>query len=633
VHTDRLKTNIDATILRNTTRAPYPWWGLLAEFVLANPVNASETRPYGELDYGINGVLQYDNSQEVNTTTLSGSASYAWTPDLQSSVTLGLNETDLQEILFVPLGASPRAGPGQRQITDRARSNLTLDLKSSWNVRIGERLTSTLAVGGQSFWEDLTQQVVDVRNFPSPTLQTLRGGSEIRQVDEFQEQVINAGVFVQEQIGINDRLFLTAGVRFDGNSAFGENFGMETYPKFGGSWVVSDEPFWSVPLVDLFRLRAAYGTSGLQPGAFDAQRTWAATRGINNNTAVRPLNLGNPDLKPERSTERELGAELGLFGGRLGLEVVYFDQETTDALLPRQGPPTQGFLNPQLTNIGRLESHGIESSLDLRLIERPGLSWSVDASFTSVDQMVVDMGGVAPYNIAGGQRYSRIQEGYAPGAVVAAVTDPANPYTVSVPIEELTSLSEIQPNWLKAANGLDSLVFIGNSSPTWTVSLGSTLSLPAGVGLRALLGGAGGFVISNETEFIREGIGITESVARKQQALANPATTAEERHRIADEYGRKHPRVPTDWMEDGDYVQLSELSLSLPVPQRLSRRLGLDQTSILVAGRNLALFTGYSGIITPGTSRSRYGGTFLQNIDYFGAPVPRRLVLSLRTNF
>src|SRR5690606_38155291 len=97
------------------------------------------------------------------------------------------------------------------------------------------------------------------------------------------------GGFVQEQLSWNDRLFLTAAVRTDDNSAFGTNFDAVTYPKFSASWVVSEEP--SIPLPELlqtFRLRAAYGASGLQPGAFDAIRTYVPTGG-----QVTPLSPGN----------------------------------------------------------------------------------------------------------------------------------------------------------------------------------------------------------------------------------------------------------------------------------------------------------------------------------------------------
>ena len=68
---------------------------------------------------------------------------------------------------------------------------------------------SSTVFGAQSFTEKTNQQQVSVNNFPSSALSTLRGGSSVSNVDEFEETVINAGVFVHEQLGLDDRLFLT----------------------------------------------------------------------------------------------------------------------------------------------------------------------------------------------------------------------------------------------------------------------------------------------------------------------------------------------------------------------------------------------------------------------------------------
>ena len=74
------------------------------------------------------------------------------------------------------------------------------------------------------------------------------------------------GLFLQEQAGFNDRLFVTAAVRTDQNSAFGTNFQHVVYPKASVSWVVSDEGFFPrFSWLDQLRLRTAYGASGVQP--------------------------------------------------------------------------------------------------------------------------------------------------------------------------------------------------------------------------------------------------------------------------------------------------------------------------------------------------------------------------------
>jgi TonB-dependent SusC/RagA subfamily outer membrane receptor len=637
-HSERLSSKLDVGIIRNVAEAPQPFWGLVGEFVLANPWNVSELRPYGELFNTIRGAIAFSNVQTTDNNTLSGTVNYQWIDGLTSRVTIGYNQVNQSVVQFIPVGAGLRDSDGVRDLTDRNSTAFTVDVATNYVRNVTESITSTTTVGGQSFWETLMSKRTGVRGFPSASLNTLRGGSTVFAVDEFQEEVINAGVFAQQQFGFNNRLFLTVGLRMDGNSAFGENFGLETYPKVGASWVVSDHNFWSFESMgwDLLRLRGAFGTSGLQPGAFDAQRTWRPTALVSNDPAVMPENLGNPDLKPERSTEMEVAAEMGFFDGRLGVEAVYWSQETSDALLPVQSAPSLGFLNRQLQNIGRTTSSGIEISTILALLQRPNFRWDLNAAYTNTSQEVVDMGGVAGFRLAGARRLNRIQEGYAPGAILAPIADPRNPYTVSGGIENLTGVNQISPNLLKNAAGADSLVYIGDALPNWTVTLGTTMSLGSNWSLRTMFSGEGGFVMSNETELIRTAIGLTERAANIHMELADPSTSTDRRRQIAEEWGTKHPNVISAWMEDGTYLRWAELTLTYKVPQELSQRIGFGNTTVSLGGRNLALFTGYSGIADPGSSSAATSDTenirdFVSNIDYFGAPVARRLVFSLRT--
>ena len=84
---------------------------------------------------------------------------------------------------------------------------------------------------------------------------------------------------MQEQFGVNDRLFVTAALRGDDNSSFGSNVKLVTYPKVSASWVLNEEPFWRFKAINALKLRAAYGQSGLQPQVFTALRTYQPTPG------------------------------------------------------------------------------------------------------------------------------------------------------------------------------------------------------------------------------------------------------------------------------------------------------------------------------------------------------------------
>ena len=253
-NTDKLTTSIDVSLTENRMMAPMPWWGFWAEIMLCDPSNTSELRPYGGQDYTVAGALTWDSEEVTDNRLISGKIDYRWNDQVRSSFQLGLNDVLVKTTRFVPKGGANPASPskGARDRWHREKDIVTLDFKTNANFRINDKLTSSTVIGAQSFTEKTNQQQVSVNNFPSSALSTLRGGSSVSNVDEFEETVINAGVFVQEQLGLEDRLFLTVGMRMDGNSAFGKDFGFQQYPKAGLSWVVSEEPFWNFNAINQF---------------------------------------------------------------------------------------------------------------------------------------------------------------------------------------------------------------------------------------------------------------------------------------------------------------------------------------------------------------------------------------------
>jgi TonB-dependent starch-binding outer membrane protein SusC len=213
--------------------------------------------------------------------------------------------------------------------------------------------------------------------------------------------VITGGAFTQALIGFKDRYFVTVGGRMDGNSAFGEDFGFQFYPKASASWVISDEGFWS-PALGTLKLRAAYGQAGRAPSAFAAVRTydplsWGTA------SAVRPASLGNPDLGPERTTELELGFDESLFSGRLGIDFTYFKATTTDALFNVRPIPSNGFLpstvTPNLRNVGEMEKSGIEVALTGTVIETPRFGLSAGLNVSTNKSKVITLGDAAAFTL------------------------------------------------------------------------------------------------------------------------------------------------------------------------------------------------------------------------------------------
>ncbi|MBW3553857.1 MAG: SusC/RagA family TonB-linked outer membrane protein, partial [Gemmatimonadetes bacterium] len=342
-------------------------------------------------------------------------------------------------------------------------TKLALEYAGSLRSTFFEDLASTFSWGGQIFRDRHRWTRVDVRDFAGPVEPTLDAGARVNSVGEALIGEATAGFFLQEQLGWQDRLFVTGGVRVDGNSAFGDDFGFQVYPKLSGALIASD--YDVVPdFLEQLKLRAAYGLSGKAPGAFDKLRTWSPTTSGESRPAFTPGVIGNEDLGPETTRELEWGLDAGLWDGRLGIEFTRYDAVTSDALVGVTLPPSMGWLSDQKQNIGRIEAGGWELGVVGGLLRTESFEWTARFNGTWQSSDVTELGGE---EIFGDNKAEfrecrhpvtgeRCDEGYpAPGYFGRVV---------------------INPNEIAAPEVVRD-TFIGNVYPTKLFSVGSTIQL------------------------------------------------------------------------------------------------------------------------------------------------------------
>ena len=636
-HSERLSSSIDVNVVKRDLQAAETSWGdVFGDLMLANPLVSTPDNPYGA--YTATKITEVtENFQNSNNLLANGKIAYAWSDNLSSTLRVGYNFIDSEFSEFFPQGVVAERVRGFRRVYDRRYTTTTLDFSTHWETPVSDRLMANVTVGAQSFREEATVNQSRVRDFASPTLKTLSGGATYASISENFEEVINAGLFFQGQLGLDDRLFVTGGVRFDGNSAFGSDFDLVAYPKAGLSWVVSEYDYWNVGWINELRLRGAVGTSGLQPGAFDSQRTWSPETSVIGGY-VSPENLGDPELKPEKSTEIELALETGMFDGRFAMELVYFNQTTNDALLPVRPSPGTGFTRNQFQNLGQLKSWGIELSTQTRLVETPNFTWDLTVSPSHLKQYVSDMGGLDDFRLGSRRRWQSLYQDMWPGIWIAPVADPDQPYILAGDIDDLRSKSDIASNTLKAANGSDSLVVIGRPQPNQTIDLGSVMRW-GNFTFRNLFEGARGFVVSNETDHLRNAGGYNRLIAELLFALNDGSNTSrEDKMALVNEYGLKHNGINSNTIYDGDYLRWAESTIAWNMPESLADRFGSSGTTVSFSVRNVKVFSDYfsdfkKGWIDPGTRGITTSDPFLQNVDYLKTPTPRRFVLSVRAQF
>jgi len=312
-----------------------------------------------------------------------------------SRLTLGFDRAALENRNVRPFGF-PAAPFGVIQNQRWSNNTLSVDWANSYDFDIAKDVRVTMSGGTQYVNSAVGDVVAFSQNFATPADPTVASGA-IQLADENRQRVITGGAFATALLGIKNRYFLTAGGRLDGNSAFGKEFGLQFYPKAQASWVVSDESFWRESFGTL-KLRGAFGSAGRAPGAFDAVRTytplaWGAASG------VRPNNLGNPDLGPERTTEIELGFDQTLFTGRTTVDFTYFNATTTDALFNVRSVPSLGFLNSSLRNVGEMNKNGIELALNHDIIDRDAFGLKAGVNISTNKNKVISLGGAPSFSI------------------------------------------------------------------------------------------------------------------------------------------------------------------------------------------------------------------------------------------
>lgn len=388
-------------------------------------------------------------------------ATFTFTPKdfFSNRLTIGYDRavTDGRDLRPYGFFASPTGLLVSRMWTGE---NLSLDYVGTLRGKIFGDVRSSFSFGGQSTTSSENAIQGNSENFPGAEVPTLSNGS-IRTVIETRSKVANLGGFMQNVFDFKDRYFLTVGMRVDGNSTFGSNLGLQTYPKVSMSYVVSDEPFWPGGWGQL-KLRGAYGHAGRAPGAFDASRTWSQV-GYGGRPAFRTGNVGNPDLGPERTAETELGFDASLFQERVTADFTYFRRRTTDALFSVLQAPSLGFPDPQLSNVGELKSSGIELALNATVLRARNFSWDLGVNVATLNSLLVSLGGASPFgDVSGGSGF------YYEG----------QPFPVIVNKKLLNPNAIADPDFVAEH-------FFGPNQPTHTITGLTTLVLPGGVSLTA----------------------------------------------------------------------------------------------------------------------------------------------------
>jgi len=430
------------------------------------------------------------------------------------------------------------------------------------------------------------------------------------------------GLFAQEQIGFKDRLFLQFGLRADKNSSFGSDVGTFYLPKFGVSYVVSEEPFWKglASAIPTMRLRAAYGTTGRSPASGAAQ-TYNPSKFVNETGVVElgvaPGDPGNPDLKPELGKEFEAGFDAGFFDDRIGVELTYFNKTSSDLIVNVPTAPSSGF-GGSIANIGEVQNTGLEFLIRATPVRTRSVSWDASFNGSTLHNEIRELGTVGTFI----NNFRAFTEGHQIAAFWAHRVRSVDATT-------------------GRATTSDTAEFVGNQLPTFQASLTNTVTLLRNIRISALLEAKTGYYTYNVNQENRDRSRLNSF------EVVNPVDkggySAEERIRRLGPYVSEKTgaavgvaNVKEPYIQKGDHLRLREASVTFLLPPSLFRSIRVSGASLTLGGRNLGLWkSDYEGddpdVLGLGTTNS--GLNQLYTADVFTTPPNRRFIARLNFQF
>ena len=425
-------------------------------------------------------------------------------------------------------------------------------------------LRATTSLGMQGAEQDLNIFRIQARGLlPGVTL--INQGT----IQTFQQRslVRDQAIYGQEEVlALDERLFVSAGVRADRSSANGDRSKFFFFPKAAASYRF----LAPIGFVDEVKLRAAVGQSGNRPsyGNRDRVLQQAGRIGGGNGIGV-PGTIGNPNVEPERMTEQEYGMDARLLGERIALEATYFNRRITKLLLTAPLAPTSGFTN-QIINGGELQSKGVELGLTANPIRKPQLGDVFRATFYTVNQTVVSLPvpafvvGSSGFGTAFGR--SRIAQG--------------------------VSVTAIWGNAPIGPGGAVRDTIIGDATPDFEMQFSNDLTWKA-FSLGILVDWRKGGKVSDLTNNLFD-----EGRTSRDYDQPSPDPTIGKTlgaYRYNKWAGGRDARV---YVQDGSFVKLREVSLSYALPQDWVGRLfggGVRSARLSLSGRNLAIWSHYWG--------------------------------------
>ena len=586
----------------------------------------------GETIYG-----DYTNNNRILANI---SPSYKIAKGLTYKLNLGVDYSITErDVQYMPYATETNTTLGSLNTATTKNSNTLIENTLTYSFH--KKLSSFTFLLGHTYQQtEVNQKQFYLEGFPD-------NGVEPRyQIETANQQTTQSAYATKNELQsffgrvnytFNDKYLMTATMRADGSSKFGENNKYGYFPSVALGWNINKENFlMDSDNINNLKLRVSWGQTGSQE--IPSKITQASYTESNTDNNTYPLDssasdlggypygsiftrLANPNIQWEVSTQANIGLDFGLFGNKLTGTIDYFSKITDNILL--QVTPTDPIVpvSSYWTNIPNMEirNNGVEIALDYNNTINKDFTYNIGGNISITKNEVVN----SPYQIL---TTGAAQGSGQTGATINGVLNGEAIGTFYV--QEFTGIGEDGLNQFADINNDgeildDDRIVAGNALPDYIYAFYLNFNYKKfDLGLN--FNGAGGNKIYNH---------VAMSSFNKGN-LANSFNTTDRAVEYLDESATNSNLVSTRYLEDGDFLRLNNATLAYNfTPEALGLGDSIKNLRLSITGQNLFVITDYSGFDPEINTGSPVGGIQTFGIDYYSYPKSRTILLSLNVEF
>ena len=485
------------------------------------------------------------------------------------------------------------------------------------------------------------------------SFRTLNNGATIQSASSgFGTPTTLVSQFVRADYSFSDKYLLSATVRRDGSSRFGQDNRYGVFPSVTAGWRISEESFMAgVEFISDLKIRGGYGTMGnqlavspvnqffLYGGSVSDSNYDLNGTGTSSLQGFRPTRIGNPDAKWETNVTTNIGIDAGLFDNKLQLAVDVYNKQTKDLLYNPPLPGTSGASDVPYINIAEMSNKGVDIQLSYKKVVTPDLTVDATLTFTKYKNKIVKIADGIDYFADGGSRIGAFNR----NAVGRAVSEfygynVIGLFQTSTEVASSPTQDGAEPGFFKYQdlNGdkvidADDRMFIGNPNPDFTYGLNLGANYK-NFDISLFFYGSQGNDIFNYNKWWIDFWPSFQN--QKSPNLLYNSWTPERTGATTPKASNKsnfstNTQSTSYYVENGSFMRLRNLQIGYNFPSSLISKVGMSSARLYVQGVNLFTLSKYSGLDPDVNSN---GDTFF-GVDEGNYPLVKQYTVGVHIGF